>query len=53
MRDNRQPIVMGYSLGKSQEICRILTDAGLNVTLQGAPYAVSGIYERFAVALGR
>ena len=53
LRDNRQPIVMGYSLGKSQEICRILTGAGLNVTFHGAPHAVSGLYERFGVALGR
>lgn len=52
LRDNRQPIVMGYSLGKAQEITRILTDAGLPVTLHGAPHAVSGIYERFGVSLG-
>jgi Cft2 family RNA processing exonuclease len=53
LRDNRQPIVMGYSLGKSQEIVRILSDAGLNVTLHGAPHAMCGIYEKFAVSLGR
>ena len=53
LRDNRQPIVMGYSLGKSQEIVRILSDAGLNVTLHGAPHAMCGIYEQFGVTLGR
>jgi Cft2 family RNA processing exonuclease len=53
LRDNRQPIVMGYSLGKAQEIVRILTDAGLNVTLHGAPHAMCGIYEQFGVKLGR
>jgi len=44
---------MGYSLGKAQEICRILTDVGLNVTLHGAPHALCAIYERFGVTLGR
>jgi Cft2 family RNA processing exonuclease len=44
---------MGYSLGKSQEIVRILTDAGLNVTLHGAPHAMCSIYEQFGVSLGR
>ena len=53
IHDNRQPIVMGYSLGKSQAIARILTDAGLNVTLHGAPHAMCGIYEQFGVPLGR
>ena len=53
LRDNRQPIVMGYTLGKSQELTRILTDAGLNVTLHGAPHTINGFYEKFGVQLGR
>src|SRR5688500_10501683 len=53
MRANRQPIVMGYSLGKSQELTRILTDAGLGVTLHGAPHTINGFYEKFGVALGK
>ena len=36
LAEGRQPIVMGYSLGKAQEIVRILTDAGLPVTCHGA-----------------
>ncbi|MEA2736211.1 MAG: putative mRNA 3-end processing factor [Humisphaera sp.] len=52
IRDNRQAIVMGYSLGKAQELTRILTDAGLNVTLHGAPHTINGFYEKFGVALG-
>lgn len=52
MRSGRQPIVMGYSLGKAQEIVRILTDAGFNVTCHGAVYAMNAIYERFGVPLG-
>src|SRR4051812_42953433 len=53
LREGRQPIVMGYSLGKAQEITRILTDAGLIVTQHGACYAMSRIYEQLGVPLGR
>jgi Cft2 family RNA processing exonuclease len=53
LRDGRQPIVMGYTLGKSQEITRILTDAGLNVSLHGAVWSMHQIYERLGVPLGR
>jgi Cft2 family RNA processing exonuclease len=52
LRDGRQPIVMGYSLGKAQEITRILTDAGLHVTLHGAVWSIHQIYEEFGVRLG-
>lgn len=50
--EGRQPIVMGYSLGKAQEITRILTRAGIPVTLHGAAWGISQIYERFGVELG-
>jgi Cft2 family RNA processing exonuclease len=52
-RDNRQPIVMGYSLGKAQEIVRILTRAGYNVTCHGAVHHVNQTYEKFGVDLGK
>ncbi len=52
LRDNRQPIVMGYSLGKAQEIVRILTDAGLPVTCHGAVHSMNAVYEQFNVKLG-
>ena len=52
MRTGRQPIVMGYSLGKSQEITRILTDAGFPVTQHGAVHAMSEIHGRLGVELG-
>lgn len=48
----RQPIVMGYSLGKAQEIVRILTDAELPVTCHGAVFAMNGLYEQLGVPLG-
>jgi Cft2 family RNA processing exonuclease len=52
MRQGRQPIVMGYSLGKAQEIVRILSDAGFPVTCHGAVHSINRIYETFGVALG-
>jgi Cft2 family RNA processing exonuclease len=52
MRSGRQPIVMGYSLGKAQEIVRILTDAGFPVTEHGAVANLSGVYEQQGVSLG-
>ena len=51
-RTGRQPIVMGYSLGKAQEITRILTDAGFPVTVHGAVYAMNQICEQRGVARG-
>jgi len=51
-RAGRQPIVLGYSLGKAQEITRILTTAGFAVTAHGAVHAMNRIYEQRGVALG-
>ena len=53
LRDGRQPIVMGYSLGKAQEAIKILTSAGLPVTLHGAVHSVAKIHETLGVDLGR
>jgi Cft2 family RNA processing exonuclease len=53
LREGRQPIVMGYSLGKSQEIVRILTDAGQTVTVHGAVFHNNQSYEELGVPLGR
>jgi Cft2 family RNA processing exonuclease len=53
LRDGRQPIVMGYSLGKAQEVVRILTGGGHNVTVHGAVYHLNEVYERLGVPLGR
>jgi Cft2 family RNA processing exonuclease len=52
LRDGRQPIVMGYSLGKAQEIVRVLTDAGLPVTCHGAVTAMNGLHARLGVDVG-
>lgn len=52
LRTGRQPIVMGYSLGKAQEIVRILSDAGFPVTCHGAVHSINMIYEQYGVPLG-
>jgi Cft2 family RNA processing exonuclease len=52
MNENRQPIVLGYTLGKAQEITKILLDAGLNVTLHGAVFNMHGLYEKHGQPLG-
>jgi Cft2 family RNA processing exonuclease len=52
LKRGRQPIVMGYSLGKAQEITRILTDAGLPVTAHGAVFQMNRLHEELGVRLG-
>lgn len=52
LKAGRQPIVMGYSLGKAQEIVKILTDAGLAVTCHGAVHAMNEIHAKLGVSLG-
>ncbi|MBA3273064.1 MAG: hypothetical protein H0T11_04220 [Chthoniobacterales bacterium] len=52
-RDNRQPIVFGYSLGKGQELTRILSDAGLVVTAHGAVQSITKIHQELGVNVGQ
>jgi Cft2 family RNA processing exonuclease len=53
MKEGKQPVVHGYSLGKSQENIRLLTDAGFNVSMHGAIWRISQFYRDFGVHLGR
>ena len=53
LREGRQPIVMGYALGKAQHAVQILTGAGLPVTEHGAVNKLSDVYEELGVGLGR
>lgn len=46
------PVVHAYPLGKSQEVTRILTDAGIRVLQHPAIYEVSRIYEQCGMPLG-
>jgi Cft2 family RNA processing exonuclease len=50
--ENRQPIALGYSLGKSQEIIRILTDAGIAVTAHGAVANINRVYKSCGMDVG-
>ena len=50
--EGRQPIVMGYSLGKSQEAIRILHEAGIRTTVHGAVASINQVYEACGVQLG-
>ena len=52
LQQGRQPIVMGYSLGKAQEITKILTDAGLVVTAHGAVRSMNAIYDESGSPVG-
>jgi len=46
------PVIRSYALGKSQEVTRLLTDAGFEVRLHPAAFEIAEIYERFGVSLG-
>jgi len=41
------PVLLGYSLGKAQEILCALTDAGLKPMLHGSVHRMTRIYEQF------
>ncbi len=46
------PTIVAYALGKSQEVTRILTDAGFPVVQHGTIYRISQAYEQLGVPLG-
>ena len=46
------PVVFAYSFGKSQEITRILLDAGYRVQQHPTIFEISEIYERYGINLG-
>lgn len=45
--NDETPVLLGYSLGKSQELLCGLADAGLPLMLHGAVYKLTQIYEQF------
>jgi putative mRNA 3-end processing factor len=47
------PVIQAYILGKSQEVTRLLTAAGIPVLQHRKIYEISRIYERHGVSLGR
>ena len=53
LADEMVPVIQGYVLGKSQEITRLLTDAGIPVLQHKGMYEVSRMYESLGCPLGR
>lgn len=49
LADGATPVLYGYSLGKSQEILRGLTDAGLPVMLQRDVRKMTKLYEKLGI----
>jgi DNA ligase-1 len=47
LNNEETPVLLGYSLGKSQELLCGLWDAGLPITLHGSVYRLTKIYEEF------
>lgn len=47
------PVLHLYPLGKAQEVTRILSDHGIRVQQHPEIYAISRVYEKCGVALGR
>jgi ATP-dependent DNA ligase I len=47
IEEGHVPVLLGYSLGKAQEILCSLEGAGLTPMLHGAVYQMTRIYERF------
>lgn len=49
LEDGETPVLLGYALGKAQEILATLHGAGLPVMLHGAVWKLTKIYEEFGV----
>lgn len=49
LEDGETPILLGYALGKAQEILSVLNGAGLPVMLHGAVWNITKVYEEFGV----
>jgi putative mRNA 3-end processing factor len=52
LADGKTPIIHAYPLGKSQEVTKLLTGAGVSVLQHPVIYAVSRVYEQCGVDLG-
>ncbi|MDQ6625470.1 MAG: ATP-dependent DNA ligase [Verrucomicrobiota bacterium] len=50
LEDNEVPVLLGYSLGKAQEILCALGNAGLTPMLHGSVFRMTKIYEQFGQA---
>jgi putative mRNA 3-end processing factor len=53
LADDAVPVIHAYTLGKSQEVTRLLTDRGIPVLQHRDIFAVSRVYETCGCPLGR
>jgi putative mRNA 3-end processing factor len=51
LADGATPVLLGYALGKAQEILKFLSDAGYRCRAHPAVHAVNRVYESLGVAL--
>lgn len=49
LEDGETPVLLGYALGKAQEILAALHSAGLPIMLHGSVYTVAQVYEEFGI----
>ncbi len=49
LNQKKVPVILAYSLGKSQEAIKLLGDKGFKLSLHGAIYNLAKIYEEFGV----
>ena len=52
LAEEKTPVIHAYPLGKSQEVTKILTGAGIPVLQHKAIYEISRIYEKCGMPLG-
>ena len=52
LEENAVPVLLGYSLGKAQEILCSLAGAGLKPMLHGSVFRMTHIYEQFGQSCG-
>ena len=52
LADGKTPVIHAYPLGKSQEVTKLLTGAGVSVLQHPVIYAISRVYEDCGVELG-
>jgi len=53
LEEGATPVLLGYSLGKAQEILCALAQANLHPMLHGSVYRMTRIYEQFGQAFGQ
>ena len=49
LSSNKVPILLAYSLGKAQEVMKILSNRGYKLSVHGAIFKIAKIYEEFGI----